>query len=434
MDDFVTAERRGFAQYLAQRRWVFLVAYVGYMACYLVRNNVKVASDAMLAGLGVGAADLGLVMASFSVAYGVGKLVMGIVADHVSLRVLFSTALGLAAVLCISLTWMTSIAAFAVLAAVAGLVQGACAPAALALIGSWYPNRSRGARVALWNTSQNVGAALLPLLASAGIGLLGPGAWRVTFWAPGLLVLAVAAWTYWRGADRPWREGLPTLTEMYGRAGTPAIRIDDHSGYWQTAVRHVLLSRPILLLAAINTLLYFERFGVINWLKIFLVNDRGMSSSEANLTFSVLEGCAVAGALVFAFLAWRFPDRMALVGAIAMPLLAIAIIVYAHSWSREGTLSAACAVGMLTYGPQVIVNILTLNLVPPRVLGVAIGIVSLPSYLVGEVGANLILPAIARTAGWQGAHMTIAGATLLAGFLYYRLRPAERAAVVVNSE
>ncbi|MGH8017853.1 MAG: hypothetical protein ACREIA_06105 [Opitutaceae bacterium] len=36
-----------FARYLARRKVVFLVAYVGYVCAYLVRNNFKLTSEEM---------------------------------------------------------------------------------------------------------------------------------------------------------------------------------------------------------------------------------------------------------------------------------------------------------------------------------------------------------------------------------------------------
>ena len=44
VDKFRREHPETFARYLARRKVVFLVAYVGYVCAYLVRNNFKLTS------------------------------------------------------------------------------------------------------------------------------------------------------------------------------------------------------------------------------------------------------------------------------------------------------------------------------------------------------------------------------------------------------
>ena len=62
-----------FARYLARRRMVFLVAYVGYVCAYLVRNNFKLTSEALRLAHGWTLTDVGLILTAFTVTYGFGK-------------------------------------------------------------------------------------------------------------------------------------------------------------------------------------------------------------------------------------------------------------------------------------------------------------------------------------------------------------------------
>ena len=84
-DDFAAPRWRTMGHYLRRRRVVFAVAYLGYAACYLVRNNVAVASDILSREHGWTPTQIGSILAGFTLSYGIGKLVMGVVVDRFSL-------------------------------------------------------------------------------------------------------------------------------------------------------------------------------------------------------------------------------------------------------------------------------------------------------------------------------------------------------------
>ncbi|MDY5131666.1 MFS transporter, partial [Actinotignum timonense] len=146
--------------YYRWRAHVFLVVYIGYVFAYTTRNNLKVVSARFVEEEGWSLYQVGFVLSAFTLAYGFGKIIFGMVADRVSLRRLFGGALIISGTLCILTGFPSSPHAIAALTFANGLVQSALAPAALVLLGAWYPNSSRGSRVAIWNTSQNLGAAL----------------------------------------------------------------------------------------------------------------------------------------------------------------------------------------------------------------------------------------------------------------------------------
>lgn len=424
--DFSPRSTKGFLLYLARRRQVFLLAYVGYFSCYLVRNNVKVISDLLVSERGWTPTQIGYLLTGFTLTYGVGKLVMGVIVDRSSLRRVYAVALGVSAVVCIYMGFVDNLPLLFILLAVTGFVQGACAPAALSVIGSWYPNDLRGSRVAVWNTSQNLGAGALPLIISGSLAVVGPGNLSIAFWLPGLITLAVS-WWYWRaGGDRPWREGFPTLGEMFGSRGLPQLGTQMADSYWSMLWREVLSSRLIVIVAIINTLLYFIRFGIVNWAPIYLAREKGFSLEQTSLIFGIIEWAAIPGSLIFALVARRWPNRMSIAGGICITVLAVAIIGYSVSQDFIGVSVFAIILGAFIYGPQIIVNIMTLNFAPPRVAGVAVGFVGLGGYLVGEVCANLLLPVIAENWGWEASLALLVAASALCAVLCTSLRSVER--------
>lgn len=92
--------------------------------------------------------------------------------------------------------FVESIVLMFILMLILGLAQGATAPATLSMIGAWYNNHLRGSRVAVWNTAQNLGAALLPIVIAGLLALAGPSNLAVAFWVPGLVVLVCCFFSF----------------------------------------------------------------------------------------------------------------------------------------------------------------------------------------------------------------------------------------------
>lgn len=425
-DDFSPRAASASSAYDLRRTEVFAVTFFGYAACYLVRNNTAVASGLLVTQEGWSAFDVGVVMTGFTVTYGLAKLVMGVVVDRSSLRVGYGVALMASAVVCIAMGFVPDVVAMTAAMAVIGLAQGACAPASLATLGAWYPPWQRSSRVAVWNTSQNVGAALLPLIATGSMLVFGVQHWSLAYWIPGALALGAGVWVLCRGGDRPWREGFETLPERYGPSALPEVRGSTEASYLRLLRIHVVGNRLLLALAVLNALLYLLRFGVLNWIPLYTMTEVGLGVHDASLVMAVYEWSAVPGALLFALIAHRWPNRMAIAGAAALVMLAFGILGYAVAGNRVEVLFIAGLLGALTYGPQVVINILTLNFVSPRAMGVAVGFVGLGGYLVGEVVANLGMPALAQQLGWGAAFVALAFISLVAALIYWELRRAER--------
>lgn len=423
--------RESFARYLVRRRQVFLVAYFGYVCAYLVRNNFKLSSEQLRQAEGWSLTQVGLVLTCFTITYGVGKFLMGMVVDRTGLRRTFALALAVSAGLCLLLGSIRELPVMFGLMLMLGLVQGALAPASMAMIANWYPNDTRGSGIAIWNTSQNLGGAGLPLLVTSLWGWTG-GNLAMGFWVPGALVLVLSA-VFWRfGGDRPDQEGLGSLRDHYGEAGTPP---DPHAAtvsYWHVVRTEVFTNRVILTLAIINALLYFLRFGILNWMPAFLGTEMGFSPAQYSMAFSTLEWIAIPGSFLFAWLAVRLPNRQSVVGCAGLGFLALLVLFYLGNRSYPLLLVTAGLMGMLVYGPQLIVNVLTLNLVPLRTAGVAVGFVGLSGYLLGELGANLIMPFLAERFSWTAALSFLASLAVCAGVLYLSLRRHETTAVQVT--
>lgn len=425
-ESYRDAHPEKFAEYLRRRKVIFVVAYVGYVCAYFVRNNFKLQSENIRVEAGWELTQVGLILTAFTITYGISKFAMGAVADRVSLRRIFAGCLGASAILCIVLGYTRDFTLLFVLMLALGVVQGALAPSSMAMIANWYPNRTRGSGIAIWNTSQNVGGAGLPLLITWLVTLTGPGNTWIGFLVPGALVLALS-FVFWRkGGDRQEAEGFDRLSTMYGAVGEPHVEAAPEDGYLRVFTRFVLTSPVVLLIGLINAILYFLRFGITNWIPAFLGTEMGFTEAEYLSAFSVLEWIAIPGCFVFAWIAVKAPNRQALVGCVGLTALAGLVFIYMSNTSYPVLLVVTGLMGGLIYGPQLIVNILTLNVVPLRAAGVAVGFVGLFGYIVGELAANLVMPLLAQHLSWTASFTVLCGIALLGAVIYLLLSRFER--------
>lgn len=423
---FEKADLGTFAKYMKRRWVVFAVAYFGYVCAYLVRNNFKLQSEAIRLENGWELTSIGFILTAFTLTYGFAKFFMGILSDRVSLRRIFAGCLGGSALVCIAMAYVHNFWLLFVLMLILGTLQGALAPSSMAMIANWYPNRSRGSGIAIWNTSQNLGGAGLPLILTWIATLGGAGNTAAGFLIPGVLVVALSL-VFWKfGGDRPEDEHMPRLNKIYGPYGEPDVEEVPDEGYAKTFWRFVLTSPVVLIVALINAILYFLRFGILNWMPAFLGTEMGFTEAQYLTAFSVLEWVAIPGCFFFAWVAIKAPNRQSIVGSVGLISLAGLVWVYMGNTSYPVLLVISGLMGALIYGPQLIVNIMTLNVVPLKAAGAAVGFVGLFGYIVGEMAANLIMPILADKLSWNASFFVLFALSLLGGALYLLISRYEK--------
>ncbi|MCM0650152.1 MFS transporter [Clostridium swellfunianum] len=410
-----------FATFLKRQRMVFVVAFIGYICAYLVRNNFKLMSKVIMVTNNWTKQDISALLSCLTISYGLSKFFMGALGDKVNLRKLYAGCLFLSAIICIIIGFYhTSAIALAILLVLCGVVQGALAPSSQNMIANYFPNKTRGGAIAGWNVSQNVGGALLPLIIASltSMGLVVPKTGNVllAFLVPAIFVILVSLFCWKYGGDSPEDEGLDSLRTMYGDKGESNIATEEEKvnlSYGQLIWKYVFCNKALLLVAAVNIALYFVRFAIEDWMPIYLHEVAMIPDAQAQLAVSILEWIAIPGSLLFAYFAVKFPNKMAKIGAIGLFSMSAFILIYERLTSSGApnyfAFLVICGVlGALIYGPQLIVNILTIDFVPLNVAGTAIGFVGVTAYLIGNLGANWLMPIIADNFGWFWSYIIVA--------------------------
>jgi len=130
--------------------------------------------------------DYAAIVSWFSVAYGLGLLVMGRVMDRIGVRAGLAIAVLVWSLAAMGHALVRTVAGFGVARALLGLGESGNFPAAVKAVAQWFPKSERALATGVFNAGSNVGVVVAALLVppiALGLG------WRWAFLATGALDL-----------------------------------------------------------------------------------------------------------------------------------------------------------------------------------------------------------------------------------------------------
>ena len=179
--------------------------------------------------------DYAAIVSWFSIAYGVGLLVMGRVMDWIGVRAGLALAVLVWSLAAMGHALARTVAGFGIARALLGAGESGNFPAAVKAVAEWFPQKERALATGIFNAGSNVGVIVAALLVpSIALGL----GWRWAFLATGALdLLWLALWlALYRAPNReapvadaeraPWRALLgrrQTWAFIVGKAMTDPV-------------------------------------------------------------------------------------------------------------------------------------------------------------------------------------------------------------------
>ena len=400
---------------------VLLGIFFCYSAYYLVRKNfVLVLPD--MAAEGFSKSELGQVMAIMAVLYGFSNFAMGFVADRVTIRWLMPGCLLLSALISLGLAGATLMhCPFFLIACLMGLngwVQGVGWPSSAKVIAHWFQRQERGRATGFWNLSNNLGAGILGPLAILAITV--SSVWQSKLVMPAVIAIVMVVLSFFWLRDRPEDVGLPPLNDE--SHGEKPIEYDESDSQEKNSFagfcRQCLTMPQLWVLAGINICIYFIRYGVIDWVPLYMTEARHFSFEVASWAFFAFEFAAIPGTLLCGFVSDRvFRGRRVPVNLLYMSLVLLALLGYWHCDDYEHWLMPVTMlvfIGFLIYGSVAISHVHVIDVAPKRYVAASVGFCGLFGYMVGASGSNLLLGAIIDSKGWQGAFQMITASGVLA--------------------
>ena len=424
------ADRR----YKALRWQVFIGAFVGYAAFYIVRKNFSLAIP-MLAPFGFEKGELGTVLAMNAVAYALSKFLMGSVSDRSDARKFLPLGLILAS---ISMMFMVvpitalgpenhsfAIVLMGFLNFLIGWFNGMGWPPCGRVMTHWFSQTERGTMMSIWNCAHHVGGALVGPMAVYGATWFGSwfyGQYQSyyflagTFLFPSAVAILVAIVAYCLLRDTPQSCGLPSVEKW--RNDYPKNYSENQEkvlSMKEIFFKYVLNNKFLWFIALANAFVYMVRYGCLDWAPSIL-KEKGFDMKDAGWAYFAYEFAAIPGTLICGWLSDKlFKGRRALPTIIFMALVAVFIVLY---WLFIDNLtiavSALIGVGFFIYGPVMLIGVQALDLAPKNAAGTAAGLTGFFGYFFGTaILANMLLGYVAEHFGWDWTFLLLLAACVL---------------------
>src|SRR5213079_3378226 len=183
-------------------RWTVVALLFGATTVnYVDRQVLGILAPTLTRELHWTETDYAAIVSWFSVAYGLGLLVMGRVMDRIGVRAGLAIAVLVWSLAAMGHALVRTVAGFGVARALLGLGESGNFPAAVKAVAQWFPKSERALATGIFNAGSNVGVIVAALLVPWIALVLG---WRWAFLATGALDLVwLAAWlAFYRDPDR----------------------------------------------------------------------------------------------------------------------------------------------------------------------------------------------------------------------------------------
>ncbi len=394
------------ANYKYWRLRIFIGMYAGYVFYYFSRKSYTCIMPLLMRDLGMAKSDLGLLASLFALAYGSSKFLSGIISDRCNPRVFMSLGLMLTGVLNILFGFTSSIFAFGMLWGLNGLFQGWGWPPCAKLLTHWYSQKERGTWWGMWNSSHNVGGAVIPIVVGVAAQALG---WRYGMYVPGILCIGVGLFVFLCLRDTPASLGLPPIEKF--RNDYPSTKQpDEEISLKDLLFKYVLNNGYIWLLATAYFFVYVVRGAFNDWSPLFLMETRGYKLVTANASILWFEMGGLVGSLVAGWASDKiFKGRR---GPINI-LFALAVIgAITTLWKIPPGMVALdylliFTIGFLIFGPQMLIGVAAAELSHKKAAGAATGFIGFIAYL-GMAASGYPLAKIMEWGSWDGCFITLA--------------------------
>ena len=340
-------------------RWAILaVCVAGFMQTHVHRVGFAPLIPTFIADMGLTYAAAGTIMAAYFWGYAVMQVPVGVLTDRLGARRVMLGCMGVmalgAVVFSLSHTYGQSLISRCLL----GMGAAATWLPGLRLIQEWFEPRERGLATGLFSAGGGVGGTtallLLPILA----GHLG---WRAGYALLAVPVVStmIAVWFLVRAESR----------ERDARTGVPI--------QFLAGMREVLAMPPLWPFNLYVLFSYGGYFALLTWLPTFLVKSEGLSQAGAGFVTSLITGGTIVSWPLAGFLSDRFGRRkpIFLVSQAMSVLVCLAFAYLVPGTGLAGAAAVAALTGLLL-GGLITPFVMVTELVPPRLMGTASGVVN----------------------------------------------------------
>lgn len=160
---------------------------------YLDRSTLSIANHSISAELGLNAAEMGMLLSAFSLAYAFSQLPIGALLDKFGARAMLGIGMLAWSIAQLAGGLVSSLQQFLVARVFLGLGEAPQFPAGAKVVSEWFAMRERGGPTGIFVASSTIGPALAPPILTVLMLSFG---WRMMFIIMGAFGIAVALGWY----------------------------------------------------------------------------------------------------------------------------------------------------------------------------------------------------------------------------------------------
>lgn len=389
-----------------------------YGVFYFCRTNLSAAVPGLKAqpsagGLGLSGEEIGWILASLKIAYGLGQLINGQLSERFPPRVLLAIGMFGSAALNVMFGLGTGFFFLLFVWASNGYCQSLGWTPCMRVIGNWIPLSRRGKAIGVIGTGYQITLGLTYLIATGWVELLG---WRGAVFLPAGLLTLFGIIMLFLIREEPDESAAFDFVVGETAGRDPALSAE--RGSFRENLYLTLFNPALWLLGISLGLLNACRYGFLDWGLAHLVEIQKTGIGKSGLKIVFLAPGAAAGAYFTGVWTDRyFGGRRAPVICGLLIFLGISTLIYEYvarsteAWAPVVLCGSLVVIGFCIYGPQVLlVGTAPADLAHRGTTAAAAGFVNFMGYM-GAATGDVVTGYFSDEAhgGWQVAIWIWAG-------------------------
>jgi glycerol-3-phosphate transporter len=389
--------------------WRLRIMYsmmLGYAAFYLVRQNFTMAIPFFQSELGYSKTEIGQIMTTGAIIYGLGKGIAGLLSDKSNARYFMSAGLFLSAIVSFFLGFGESWYFLLAFWVMNNVFQSMGWPPCARLLTHWFSPKEIGTKWATWNASQQIGAASCMLI--CGFIVQNNYNWRLIFFVPSIICLFLAVFLFNRLRDTPESLGLPPIEQHKKLVDLTPNQVED-SMTTKEIFLNVIKNKLVWYVCFANFFVYIVRMSIFSWAPTFLREFKGSTLQLAAWQTAAYDITGIFGGLIAGYLSDKFfKGHRGRVGVISMLILSGCIFWLWQSPVNSPVLHflIMMLIGFLVTGPQILVGVAAADFASKRAAGAASGLTGTVGYI-GTAVTGVGIGFLVDNYGWDKAFIFI---------------------------
>lgn len=389
---------------------VLIATSFSYIAYYIIRLVFTTEQHSIMNEYSFSISQVGLILSTFGIGYGVSKLFMGALSDKANTKYFLVAGLYLSALFNAGLAFTRNFYVIIILMLLMSSAQSMGAPACQREISLWFSKKNRGTAYAIWSSAHNAGAFLCVMTVELGAYLFN-NSLAAIFLTASVVSVIIGTLMLLINSESPAAEGLPSASKYDDEIeltseGEIASTDKTSLSIVQVFIRYILMNKIVWAVALTSMAIYIIRYGIMSWIPSYLPT-RGFSPSFSKWLVGIFEIAAVPGVIVMGMLSDKLKGQRALVCLWCLLGLTVSLMIYFFSTNQTLITIDLFFMGSLIYAPATLIGLMINEAVPKFAVGVSTGFIGFFQYVLGEVGATALIGILVDKIGWQANSLVI---------------------------